>query len=65
MQIKELKKEFIEAIIEERTTNGPYASLQEFLDHYSNEMGKRNIRYSLVDTSSALDEPLFDFFTRS
>jgi uncharacterized protein (DUF58 family) len=40
-------------------------SLKEFIDHYSNEMGKRNIRYSLVDTSAPLDEPLFSFFMRN
>ena len=40
-------------------------ALQEFLDHYSNEMGKRNIWYSLVDTSAPLDEPLFSFFMRN
>ena len=37
MQIKGLKKEFIHAIIEERTTNGPYASLQDFLDRVKAE----------------------------
>ncbi len=37
MQIKGLKKEFIEAIIQERNTNGPYASLQEFLDRVKAE----------------------------
>jgi len=31
MQIKGLKKEFIEVIIEDRNTNGPYASLKDFL----------------------------------
>lgn len=40
-------------------------SLNEFLDFYSNEMGKRNIRYSLVDTSAPFDEPLFSFFMRN
>jgi uncharacterized protein (DUF58 family) len=40
-------------------------SLQGFLDHYSNEMGKRNIHYSLVDTSEPLDQPLLEFFMRN
>ena len=37
MQIKGLKKEFIEAIIQERNTNGPYASLKDFLDRVKAE----------------------------
>lgn len=40
-------------------------TLQEFLDHYSNELGKRNMWYSLVDTSEPLDQPLFSFFMRN
>jgi uncharacterized protein (DUF58 family) len=40
-------------------------ALQGFLDHYSNELGKRNIWYSLVDTSAPLDEPLLSFFMKN
>lgn len=40
-------------------------ALQGFLDHYSNELGKRNMWYSLVNTSAPLDEPLFSFFMRN
>ncbi len=40
-------------------------SLQGFLDFYSNELGKRNMRYSLVDTSLPLDQPLFSFLMRN
>ncbi len=40
-------------------------ALQEFLDHYKNELGKRNIWYALVNTSAPLDEPLFSFFMRN
>lgn len=40
-------------------------SLKGFLDFYSNELGKRNIWYSLVDTSAPLDQPLFSFFMRN
>jgi len=43
MQIKGLKKEFIEAIIEERTTNGPYSSLQEFLDRVKAESAQTRL----------------------
>ena len=43
MHIKELKKEFIEAIIEERTTNGLYASLQEFLDRVKAESAQTRL----------------------
>lgn len=37
MQIKGLQKEFIDAIIEERNTNGPYASLRECLERVETE----------------------------
>jgi len=37
MQIKGLKKEYIDMIIEERNTNGPYASLREFLERVEAE----------------------------
>jgi len=43
MQIKGLKKEFIQALIEDRTPNGPYASLQEFLDRVEAESAQTRL----------------------
>jgi len=37
MQIKGLQKELIDAIIEERDTNGLYTSLREFLERVESE----------------------------
>ena len=43
MQIKGLKKEFIQALIEERTTNGPYASLKDFLSRVKAESAQTRL----------------------
>jgi DNA-directed DNA polymerase III PolC len=43
MQIKGLKKEFIDATIEERNANGPYASLREFLERVDAESAQTRL----------------------